>query len=771
MASRVLWAALIAIWLLLAVLSPIGIREDYTTTFRFFDLYNGTRLKALLAEGLARQPNDPNAAGQLAGAMSEELRRKFDAIAEGEDIRIPVTLLTDGLNELIDEAGQGTADWYDAEAWAGTTRLRELRELDEKSDGQLDESLIRRRARLRIEAALPGVFEQRSSRSVSLTYAALDFPTGFEVDRSQFVRIFNQFVIPTLVHWLLGFVLVFLGVLVTASIIPDMLQTGSLHLLLSKPVSRPGLLIAKFVGGCAFVTLCVCQLVIGLYLISGFRLEIWNPRILWCIPVAVFLFAVFYSVSVPAGLRWRSPIIAIAAASALAAFCFVLGILGGVVSNRIVDPDRIRHAVLAGEDVIASTAGSLVIYDSSAQTWQPLIDGDAFDRDRILAPVVVDNDHLVTARIRGGRMSRFGAGSPDALVLTRQDGWAPTPTVRLPSATERLMTDGGGNVMALNTAGLTLAPAAEVLKPGGVKTDTADAWGGMLRGLMNLGGGATETFAAVLPVDVRVEPPVRLIPMGDGGDFVLRTGQRLIRLEPSGSLPWQVVGRAELQAIGPDDPVIQAAGPDRVLIAGAVDDSGQRTLWVHGSDKRSRLTVGVQSQSVDSSLTNLHWIAGDRYLLTYSDGTASIESLIDPTASIQAAPPVVLPIDDIQSVTPTTTPGQFLVAHHVDSLDLIDLTGESWVSVRQIRPRLSTWRWVDRYVLATIRWLTPQVLELGDTVSAAVSGQDSFVIDPGDGSGDADVVRLRIARPLISCGAFIIAMLTISCFYFSRGDF
>jgi len=62
MASRVLWAAMLAIWILLAMLAPIGVREDYTTTFRFFDVYNGTRMKAMLAQGMVdpKQEDAPN---------------------------------------------------------------------------------------------------------------------------------------------------------------------------------------------------------------------------------------------------------------------------------------------------------------------------------------------------------------------------------------------------------------------------------------------------------------------------------------------------------------------------------------------------------------------------------------------------------------------------------------------------------------------------------------------------------------------------------------
>ena len=72
LASRILWVAFAAIWLLLAALSPIGYREDYTTTFRGQDFHNGTRMKAMLAQGVV----DPKVAdapiGRLAAAMYQQ---------------------------------------------------------------------------------------------------------------------------------------------------------------------------------------------------------------------------------------------------------------------------------------------------------------------------------------------------------------------------------------------------------------------------------------------------------------------------------------------------------------------------------------------------------------------------------------------------------------------------------------------------------------------------------------------------------------------------
>ena len=82
--SRVLWIAFVAIWLLLAALSPIGYREDFTTRFRGSDFSNGTRMKAMLAQGLATPEQEASATRNLANAMPEDLRRQLERVADGK---------------------------------------------------------------------------------------------------------------------------------------------------------------------------------------------------------------------------------------------------------------------------------------------------------------------------------------------------------------------------------------------------------------------------------------------------------------------------------------------------------------------------------------------------------------------------------------------------------------------------------------------------------------------------------------------------------------
>ncbi|MEM6978463.1 MAG: ABC transporter permease [Planctomycetota bacterium] len=793
-ASRVLWAAMLAIWLLLAALVPLGTREDYTTSFRWFDLYNGTRMKALLARGLVDPAEANQPLGRLARAMPDELQRKLRRVGEGDEVRIRVKLLTDALNEMIDSDAQRDNEsdpgWYDAQAWKETVRLRELRELDASETAELDESLLRRRARLRIEAALPGVFEARSSRSILLTYGTLDFPTGFEIDRAQFELLFNQFVIPTLVHWLLGFVLVFLGVLVTASIIPDMLQPGSLHLLLSKPISRSGLLVAKFVGGCAFVCVCVAQLVVGLYLIAGWRLGIWNPRILFCIPVAIVLFAVFFAVSVPAGLKWRSPIISIAAAGALAAICIVVGVIGGLFEARIEQPDRIETLTVIGDDWIGSTGGSgLVRFERDTNQWVELIASEAMTNDRVLKPIAHDDATVLTAKVRGGRFNPFGSGALDLISLSREDDWAVNPVLRLPNATEGLRRLSDGHVMAINTADVLIADAKMVRRslsespsetddqPAKTRADSPSSrrgnndLGSWLRALTTLQGGANDDFVSILPPKVVLSPPTRLaiVERPESIDLFVLTRDQLQRLSTprsETSSRWQLKGAQRLEPAAGSSSVILTGSRDVVVVCRA--DGSLQTF----ASTDLKPLASEQLPDGIAPIQIVPWSGKpNRFFVRTTQGEVRVLTT-DSEGQFQFGP--AANVNKARCLAMDTDNQHLLVAYETDSVatfELSDVSDQmSFPSPMTFAPTLSFWRWIDRFVLGAVETITPPVMQLGETTASIVSGESAFVMERGE-SATADVIQFDAKGPLIGCFAFIAMMLTLSCVYFSRADY
>lgn len=801
LSSRILWVAMVAIWIFLAALAPIGYHEDYTTTFRWFDLDNGTQMKAMLARGLVDPSEEGTALGRIAATFPDEIQRKLRQVAEGDDIRIDKSALAESLNASLDDEG-----WYDRRAWQSTVRLRELRELDELTDDQITESQRRRRSRLRIEAALPGVFAAQSARSIILSYAGFDFPAYFMIGKTQFIALVNQFVIPIIMDWLLGFALIFLGILVTASIIPDMLQPGSLHLLLSKPISRTMLLLSKFVGGCAFVFLCVCQLVIGLWLIAGFRLDIWNARVLWCIPVAVFLFAVFFSVSLLAGLRWRSPILSIGITCMFGAFVLVIGFIGGYFDNLVRGPDQIRRMAFDGSDmVIATRGGELKRFDVDLNEWVRLIEGDFRRRDLIVPPVRLAEDRIATARIRNGRFNLYGSGSLDLLILDGQNGWEPKPGLRLPNGTRRMFAISDSLIvlnntglmatsieLALNESGLgepSTANAEEDLSgPGNTDQTLKEAEDGSgdasvavgsigvtawISDLLRMQGGATESFESILPSGITLTEPVVVAPVDSQNALTVYSRGRLMRLVLQAADEAKALGRpaagGSVEAVLAKDLLMEDTDAARTVMAAtettvflAREGEPIRLLDAQTFDTLAEFESPDQ-QTVISAVPLSHV---NRFAFLTTDGIVRVTRNDAGITRWTALSP-----SDVTAIEYDPQQHHLVVAHHVDSVDVMDVgdAGQAPRIVRTIRPTLTSWRSVDRYVITPLRMITPQTGELSQTVAALVSGKTSFAI--GDAQGDQEVIRLKIARPLISCSAFILVMLSIACVYFHRRDF
>jgi ABC-2 family transporter protein len=115
----------------------------------------------------------------------------------------------------------------------------------------------------------------------------------------------------TLVNGLGAWAAVLIGVIITASFIPNLLQKGAVELWLSKPIRRPALLVYKYLGGLTFVFLLTTVTVVAVWTVIGLRSGIWAPGFLVVIPAVTLSFAVLYSVSTLAAVFTRSTVVAI----------------------------------------------------------------------------------------------------------------------------------------------------------------------------------------------------------------------------------------------------------------------------------------------------------------------------------------------------------------------------------------------------------------------------------------------------------------------------
>ncbi len=120
-------------------------------------------------------------------------------------------------------------------------------------------------------------------------------------DVEELVRGFHAAVATFLYTWGMA-----LAVLASAGLIPTVLEAGRIELLVSKPVRRAHILLGRYLGNLLVVALNVCYLVLGVWLIFGWKTGVWRADFLLAILTTVFIFAVLLSVSVLAGVLFES---------------------------------------------------------------------------------------------------------------------------------------------------------------------------------------------------------------------------------------------------------------------------------------------------------------------------------------------------------------------------------------------------------------------------------------------------------------------------------
>ena len=99
---------------------------------------------------------------------------------------------------------------------------------------------------------------------------------------------------------------IFLSIFAIADLIPHMLEKGKIDLILSKPVSRTNIFLAKYFGGLSIVAFNVGYLVFILWLILSLKTNVWNIGFLYAGVLIIITFAVLYCFMSLIGFLTRS---------------------------------------------------------------------------------------------------------------------------------------------------------------------------------------------------------------------------------------------------------------------------------------------------------------------------------------------------------------------------------------------------------------------------------------------------------------------------------
>lgn len=138
----------------------------------------------------------------------------------------------------------------------------------------------------------------------------------------------------------------FLAVFASAGLVPTIFEAGRIELLLSKPVARYHILLGRYLGNLLVVTLNICYLVAGVWLIFGWKTGIWNRSFLNAILTSAFMFAVLLSAII---------LVSVLSESAALAIMIAFGLM-------VVSPILAQHEIMV----------KLLSSEWSRQVWKGL---------------------------------------------------------------------------------------------------------------------------------------------------------------------------------------------------------------------------------------------------------------------------------------------------------------------------------------------------------------------------------------------------------------
>lgn len=755
--SRILWIALFCVGIFLVALAPLGYRENTVATIGPSEIVRADRLLQRLTDG---QQESPSPESSIAAALSPKFKERLQQAADTESAPIREEDIAEELNQLIDAE---TDPWFDEEIWQETTQLKELRDLNAESTSDLTESLKRRRSRLRLEAGLRGEIRPRPEKTISIVYAIWETPIEWPLPKTLFHQVLVGSILPVTINGLLGFVGIILGILVTAPMLPEMLQPGSLHLLLSKPISRPLLYLSKFVGGCAFMFLCVGPLLSGVWLILGWRFDLWLPGLFYCIPVYMLLFMVYYSVSCLVALQWKSAIASALLSIGFWVACGALGLVGVAMEATVSEPakiEKVAHFSDDDRDLLISTTkpGLIRSWQSTTAQWQDLpLESYRGEFVYVLGPIPIGPDQYALARKSATPMGLSGKGDLTILDLSSPELPKARRSITLPHGTTEIFATTDNGMIAAGPEGLYFATAAAVLD-----TPTKPPTGGGFMGqLSNLLTPTDETFRSILPRNVYLRSPMAAQMLEDDQMLVYSAGIlfRLVRESSDDQADqWTVAAKRNVEGNASSDTKI-AANQSQV----ALYRSDEPIRFYDRSDLQLAAELELPSKE------QLHSITGNpqasTFLILQSDQT--------PLQIKGGAKPSFVPlpenmVDDSIEYLQYDAAGNLLVAYDIDSLQILPPDDGA---VEDLRPNLSNWRRADRYLVQPARYLIPQTGELrAETIRAALQGDTTQTL--GEGLfAEKTSQRLDVQRPVFTCLGFTALMLLIGCIKFARQDY
>ncbi len=762
MASRVLWIALIGIGVVLLLIAPFGLRTEKATELRRSEV---TRPENILKALIAGANEKATPAGHIWTLLTAEQKRQIERLLnpdpnQGNEGRGGNNLqreLVNSLNKLL-----GNPDVYDKASWAEITVPAEATDLI--AQGKLGPNSLKRRNLLLLAAAFPRFIVVTESNAISLTYAGATLVDSIPLTPSQFEVVFETAVVRVL-NVFLGFFGIFASLLVTAGLIPRTFEPGEIALLLSKPVNRGWLYVTKFLGGCTFTLMYSCALVTGIWFLLGVRMHFWRIELLWCIPVYVFLFMIYFSVSALAGAIWRNSTVALSIVVVFWLGITVTEIAKQGLEDNLVRSRGIKEITMAGDELLMIDGDKKThVWNTKTSAWDEVFREPPGAMQGFIGRLMAGNRRFslvfdpATQQILAlqATQGRFGGMvAPELIAGSADDDWERISLGRAPEIVDSVLIDNAGRI---------LLPADGAIYEYIGQTDQQKKQSGFLG---NISGGLLGGGKAFHPLKVNDYPK-----LGETNSSALNhtTNQILIfsegvlyRLDPTEdggySLAKSVNLETEKQAI------LAAAGKHCILGLG----DGQIIIVncetldvVERTSADSSAVPRVSMAAADGS-----WLAAlrhDENVVLYDGATGR---KIDWGPAENGACTAIASSAD----------GGLLVSDGRLAVRMYDVKSQS-----QTAEWSQQTSWVYRFFDLAVYPLwsaLPKPSQLDDFVPYVMSGEDSVLVNEARSRpGIVDRESLQQERETFEYkkvfrdnAVFVLIMLALGCIYVSRSDF
>ena len=448
LASRVLWILLVLSTLVLLAVAPFGIVERTGIVIIPNDI---TDAKGLIDKLKRQQAGDqPSPGKQVWALLSDDFKDQLlPTGGQPTRPRWPGAVyfqLPGELNKILKKR-----ELYDAAAWSGINVPDDAQVLLKQDVDALDDEDVARLNRLLLQAAYRDEIAASNEKAVAVSYLTWRLGT---------LPVTKKLLVDSAINGFIGFFVgvigVFAGVLVTASIIPQTYAAGAIDLLLSKPISRSLLFLAKYLGGCMFLLINAAYVIGGLWLIAGLRMGQWSNRLLLCIPVFMFLFAIYYAVSALAGVLWRNAIVSVVMAVLFWGACFGVGTTKTVIETVFLNTERLVKLVPAGSELVAANERAEVFrWDAAKSSWEEILSTEGVAAPRppgiglpLIGPVYDAKHERLLALPMAAPQFGVMAGDNSLIVGEPQDGWKRHEGLPAPPGTTALMINSKGTLLA-----------------------------------------------------------------------------------------------------------------------------------------------------------------------------------------------------------------------------------------------------------------------------------------------------------------------------------